>query len=124
MRVLLIDTSLMLDCVNLKIDVFTELEGLMDGPHELRVSEGVMRELRRLAGAAGRKGRDAKVALALLEGRAKVEEDAEPVDEWLLSRGKELGATVCTNDSELRERLRKAGVGVISVRGRSRLDRV
>ncbi len=124
MRVVLIDTSLMLDCVKQRIDVFTELEGLMDGPYEVRMSEGVMRELRNKAKGAGKNARDAKVALALLEGKAIVEPAGGHVDDWLLSRGKALKALVCKNDANLREKLRKAGVGVISVRGRSHLDHV
>jgi len=124
MRVVLLDTSLMLDCVKLKLDVFTGLEGLMEGLFEVRVSEGVLGELRAMAKGRGMKASEARVALALLEQKALVEKGGKAVDDWLVSRGKELDAVVCTNDGELRTRLKKAGVRVVSIRGRSRLDYV
>ena len=124
MRVVLLDTSLMLDCVKMKIDVFAELEGLIEGAYEVRVPEGVIRELRAKARARGKRASEARVALALLAKRAVVEKGGMNVDDWLLLRAKELGADVCTDDAKLRARLRKAGIGVVSVRGRSRLDYV
>ncbi|RLG18958.1 DNA-binding protein [Candidatus Micrarchaeota archaeon] len=122
MRVVLIDTSLMLDCVNLKIDVFTELDRLMEGVYELRIPSGVLHELDEKKKGGGKKARDASVAFALLEQRAAVEPSKGKVDDWLVKRGAELNAVVCTNDSELRRRLKDAGVSVISVRNRSQLD--
>ncbi|VVC04317.1 Uncharacterised protein [Candidatus Burarchaeum australiense] len=123
MRVVLLDTSLMLDCAKMKLDIFAGLDGLMEGAYEVRVSEGVITELRAKAAQKSKAAGDAKAALAILgAGKVVVETAGFNVDGWLLARGKELGAVVGTNDAALRARLRKAGVKVVSIRGGSRLD--
>ena len=126
MQAVLLDTSLMLDCAKRKIDVFAGLDGLMECAWEARISEGVMRELNAKALIRGPKGAEARLALAMIEvrraqGRVIVEENKDNVDGWLLARGRELGAIVCTNDADVRMRARAAGLKVISVLNNSRL---
>ncbi len=148
MQAVLIDTSLMLDCAKRKIDIFAGLDGLMESAWEARVSEGVLREMNAKARIRGPKGAEARLALAMLDAwrgkgaagnassagregnaaqedatrvRVVVEENKSNVDGWLLARGKELGAIVCTNDAAVRMRARAAGLKVISVLHNSRL---
>jgi len=128
MRVILIDTSLLLDGVRHKIDVFAGLGALMDGPFEAVVPQGAVGELERKAKEKGRTGADAKFALAMVHAAvakhaARIEASEGHVDDWLLARAKGLGsdAVICTDDAGLRDRARRAGVRVIAVMHNSRL---
>ena len=86
------------------------------------------------ASRAGREGSADDAARADVAGNAAhegttrvrviVEENKSNVDGWLLARGKELRAVVCTNDAKVRMRARAAGLKVISVLHNSRLGYV
>src|SRR3989338_6167498 len=85
-------------------------------------------------GAAGNEAQEGDASSAGREGNAAhegttrvhviVEENKGNVDGWLLARGKELRAVVCTNDAKVRMRARAAGLKVISVLHNSRLGYV
>jgi len=79
------------------------------------VPRSVREELDRLAAKGGKKGRQANLAIALLEaGGFSVEPDGggKPDDE-LMSFALREGAGVATVDSELAKRLRASGVSTV-----------
>jgi rRNA-processing protein FCF1 len=124
----LVDTSLLLDAAAGKLEIFGKLGVLMDGPFEAVVPQGAVAELERKAREKGRKGAEGRFALAMVNGAvaknaARIEASEGHVDDWLLSRAKELGtgAIICTNDAGLRRRAKQAGVRVIAIMHNSKL---
>lgn len=130
MRILLLDTSLLLDCARHKLDLFTGLGSVMDGPFEAIVPSGALGELEKKAKQRGKLGVEARFALALLESAlagkvpgasVRIEPSSVRVDDWLISKGNAVGGIVCTNDAGLRARAKGKKLRVISVLHNSRL---
>lgn len=113
------------------VDVFDELERLMEGKYELATLISVKEELVNIS--ENLKGKDkiaAQVGLALLEKKnvrliESVKTQGGVDNEILAVAGASKGDfIVCTNDRELRKRLKAGGIPVISLRGKSHLDYV
>jgi rRNA-processing protein FCF1 len=123
MKVLL-DTNFMLLPSRHKIDIYTEIKRLVPEEHTLATLSSAVKELRQLEGLT-RDGLAAKVGLALLENK-KVEilPSEGFVDDALVKYASENKSIVCTNDRELKRRLRKAKAGIIYMRGKNHLERV
>jgi rRNA-processing protein FCF1 len=110
MEGIIVDTSSILFALSNKVDIFDAIGG------QLRltpvISRGVVSELSRLSKTRKASGRHASVALELI-GRhnVRIERDSGYVDSWILSAAHGFSC-VCTNDTRLREELRKAGIKV------------
>lgn len=118
MRVLL-DANALMAPVESGVRLFEEIDRVV-GPAELAVPAAVVEELERLADGGGQEGKAASVAADLVERCTVVEHEAETGDAAI----RELAPAyeyVVTNDAQLRERLREAGVTVLGVRGRTTL---
>jgi len=127
MRQLILDTNFLLVPFQFKVDVFTELDHIMEGPYQLVSSTQVLRELRKIAKNTGRSGSAARFALKLLEAnkdRIKIVESDQPVDDWVVEYSKENKAFAATNDIKLKKRLRKFGIKVIGLRTKMKLGYV
>ena len=110
----LLDTNFLLVPFQFGVDVFAELDRLLDVEYEIIVPAPVVRELERLAGKRGKEARDARSAMELVKG-FKVLEMGGDADAALLSLAG--GDTViCTNDKLLRERVRQKRAPVIYMR--------
>jgi rRNA-processing protein FCF1 len=122
----ILDSNALFVPLQFKIDVFSELERLLNKRFELILLSAVKRELERLAEkGAPRMRKNACLALRFAERCRLVEVDAEasvPVDDVVVEAAKDWGATVFTNDKQLRKRLRDISVPVIYVRQKSRLE--
>ena len=109
-----------------RIDVFRELERLLNGRFELVLLSAVKRELEILAEkAAPKMRRNACFALKFAERCRLVEVAAsisELTDDVIVEVAREWGAVVFTNDKLLRKRLRDISVPVVYVRQKSRLE--
>jgi len=110
-----------------RIDVFGELERLLNRRFELILLSPVKRELEMLVGKGSPKTRrTAGYALKLAEKFRYVEVDddatAQMVDDVIVRIAREWKAPVFTNDVELRRRLRDISVPVIYLRQKSRLE--
>jgi rRNA-processing protein FCF1 len=110
-----------------KVDVFGELERLLNRRFELILLSPVKRELEMLAGKGSPKTRRmVGYALKLAEKCRYVEVDGDAaeqaVDDVIVKVAAEWKAPVFTNDAELRRRLRDISVPVIYLRQKSRLE--
>jgi hypothetical protein len=110
MKVILDSNALMIP-LQLKIDIFSELERL--GFTEFLIPAEAIRELEKL----GRKNRDARVALELSK-KCRVIPAKGEVDFLLIKLAKSHKASVLTNDRELRKILRKQKIPVVYPRQR------
>jgi uncharacterized protein len=120
---LLLDTNAFLLPVQFGIDLVRELEGLF-GACELLTLEGVLRELRGIGAGGGRDAAAARVGLTLA-GRCTVLPSPEPpgdVDGDMIRAAGEQGCIVVTNDRAVKDALLERGLGVVTLRGRQRLE--
>ncbi|MBD3397869.1 hypothetical protein GF412_01825 [Candidatus Micrarchaeota archaeon] len=122
MRKVLLDTNFLLVPYQFKVDIFTQVEELLEQAHAFIVPSGVIRELENLAKGKGKEGAAARFGIKLIRHHnpEKVESSGN-VDDWILSYAKETGAIVATNDRKLRVKLKKNNVKVISLLSRSRV---
>jgi len=126
MTLVLLDTNFLMVPEQFGIDIFSEIERIVPDC-ELVTLKSVILELEKIREHAG-KGRDkiaAGVALKLIEKfneKIKIVESSGNVDEFILKFSMENKAIVCTNDKKLKKRLKKEGIGVIQMRGKSRLE--
>ncbi len=109
MRYMIVDTSSILFGLSNRKDVFGAVAD--DAARLPLISEGVVRELRLIERRKGRNSGYAAAALSLI-GAARVEiaKDSSPVDEWIESEARKRGCQVCTNDSALKRKLKRAGI--------------
>lgn len=123
-RKIIIDTNFFLIPYQFKIDIFTELEHLIDVHHIYVITSKTVKELEKLSKNAGKQGAAGRLALKILDAnRTKLEtvQSNKPVDLWIEEYAGEHGAIVCTNDIKLKKKLKDNGIKVISLRGKTRL---
>jgi len=116
------DTSALMAPVEAGVRLFEELDRLL-GEYDPVVPRAVVSELDGLADGAGEEATAAAVGADLAARCRLVDTDASYADDALV----ELAAAgrcayVVTNDRPLRERVLAAGVPVIGLRGRNKLE--
>ncbi len=104
------------------VDIFSELERILDKKYELIVPEVVIGELKHLSreGSPSEK-KAAKVALDL-SGRARKVKSKKSGDEEIIRLAEKENCAVGTNDKNLKKRLKNKGIPVIYLRQKSHLD--
>lgn len=124
MTVVLLDTNMLLLPHKHRIDVFSEIERLITGEHEVATLSTVVDELKEIARENNDDGIAAKVGLRLLtDKKVRVITSKGPVDDALVEYAQKDRATVCTNDRELKARLKKAGIRRVFMRGKTHLEK-
>ncbi len=122
----IIDSNALFVPLQFKIDIFAELERVLNRNFELVLLSPVKRELETLAQKRSSKnGRNAAFALSLAEKCAYVkvtEKKEEPTDDAIVRVSRAWNAPVFTNDKLLKKKLRDISVPVIYVREKSRLE--
>jgi hypothetical protein len=115
------DTSFLMLPGSFRIDIFKELARVLESNFEVLVPSAVLAELRRLMTSGSPKNRNAaRIALALVRN-ARVIQGEGPADEAIAKLAKREGAVVATLDSRLRRELRREGIPVVYLRGKSHL---
>jgi hypothetical protein len=122
----ILDSNALLVPLQFKIDIFQELQTLLNIRFEPVVLSPIRRELEIIAEAGSPKMRKlASYALKLTEKCVVVmieEENACQPDDVIIQMAKKWDCPVFTNDRELRKKLRNISVPVIYVRQKSRLE--
>jgi rRNA-processing protein FCF1 len=122
----IIDTNALFVPLQFKIDIFAELERVLNRNFELVLLSPVKRELETLVQkSSSKKGRNAAFALSLAEKCVYVkvpEKKEEPIDDAIVRVSKAWNALVFTNDKLLKRKLRDISVPVIYVREKARLE--
>jgi uncharacterized protein len=122
----ILDSNALFVPLELKIDIFAEVERLVNRRVELVLLSPVKRELEHLAAKNSPKTRrQAAYALRLAEKckYVAVDEDKRVLtDDVIFKLAQAWGSPVFTNDRQLRMRLRDISVPVIYVRQKSRLE--
>lgn len=115
----LLDTNFILSCYRFRIRL-EEIDSLLDELYEISVPENVLEELKKLPLKG--KEREARSIMLAVISRYPVLPLRGRVDESLLRYAEEHDCIVCTNDRQLRKRLRALGRRSLFVRSRSHLD--
>ena len=126
---IVLDTNFLLIPGQFKVDIFRELERIIDSPYRLVVLDATIDELKELSSSKGAKGKDkdaAKLALRLVQAKTETQNinivtSAEPyVDQAILQMvqedRKDKKLVVATQDQELKRLLKKAGTKTITLR--------
>lgn len=105
------------------VDIFSELDRILDRKYELILPEVVIGELEHLEEEGdSSERRAASVALDLASRTAEIPSQG-PADEEIIRLAREEDEMVVgTNDSDLKKRVRNEGIPVIFLRQKSHLD--
>ncbi len=121
--ILVVDANFLMSAFRFKVDAISGLRDLVGGDFRLVTSSSVIRELEGIAGGKNLSARGARFALETLKREgAQVDRTEKYADDWVLEYCVTQGAVACTNDAELRKRLREAGIRSIVLKGRSKID--
>jgi len=122
---LILDANFLMTPAQFKVNIFDEVNRLIDKPYELIVPNYIIKELKSIE-KTSEKGLDSRAAtLALkLVKRCKILalDTKGPTDAALIKLAKEKGnSVICTNDKELKKKARKLNLPVIYLRAKSHL---
>ena len=106
-----------------KVDIFSELIRIFPEKNELIVCSETINELKRIASGHSKDAAGARLALLFVKEKDINIENSNntKVDDWIVSRATRDKLVVCTNDSQLRKRLRNIAI-VVGLRERSHLQ--
>lgn len=119
-KVVVIDSSAIIACLEDRRDLFEALRESFEGYVEIAVPNAVVEELKKLAARNGRKGLAARLALQLFDRGADyvtirvVNVDAKSADEALLKLSAELNAYLITVDRGLRKTAEARGIATFT----------
>ena len=123
---ILLDTNFLLLPFQKRIDVFGQMDELLISKCKYLVLKNTINELKALEGKAKREG---KLALSYVEkkkGEIEVLEAGDgKTDKKIIEVAKKMKSDdffVGTLDADLRKKLKKEGIGVIFLRGKSHLE--
>ena len=123
---IIVDSNALFVPIEFKLDIFTELQKLLNRNFELVLLSPVKRELETLTKKGSPKMR--RTAVFALEMSAKCtnvqvpERSNEPTDQAIIHVAQAWRAPVFTNDKLLKRMLRDISIPVIYVRAKSRLE--
>lgn len=118
-KTVILDSSAILMFFEFSLDWENELYSVV-GAYHLVVPSAVVKELQMLASrGAGQK--KAAAALKLIEKYESIDEDSPYADEAILKIAQKTKGIVVTNDTALRQLLKKQGNSVVFLRGKKKL---
>lgn len=118
----ILDTNFLMLAYQFKIDIFRELEEILP-KHELVISNKILHELKKISKSNKKSKPAARFALKLLESKEiRIIESKKQADEWIFDYARENRSIVCTNDLDLKEKLKRDGIKVIGLKGKTKID--
>ena len=123
-RIVILDTNFLLIPFQFKINIFSELNYLLDFAHYYVISSRTLFELRKISRTVGKDGMAARLALKMVENekdQITIIESKDFVDNWIFDYAVENNAIVCTNDSGLRHRLRERKMKIITLKNKVKI---
>lgn len=125
MKVLL-DSNFLMIPGQFGVDIFSELDRILDFKYEVVTLQPVVEELERIADGESRDAEAAGLGLDLLEDRdvRVLEKETHNVDKAILDEARAGDTIVCTQDKPLRDSIRDMDLPVIVLRSKSHLELV
>jgi len=125
MKNVLLDTSFLVECVKNKVDLFKELERILDFSFEIAILDRTMDELDVLVSRGRKTGDAAKLAKTILMTKQVVILPTEGGHtDTLLVKKADDEHIVATMDAELKRKLKKKRQDYIILRGKNKLELV
>jgi len=124
---IIMDSNALFVPLQFRIDIFEQIDKLLNMRFELILLSSIRRELEKLAkNGSSKMQKNASYALKMAEKCKLIEldekiSDSSP-DDSIFQVAREWNSPVFTNDKKLRKRLRDINVPVIYVREKSRLE--
>ena len=121
-RIAIIDTNFFLIPHQFGLDIISELNKLLDDYGVLTTSSAIVRELNEIGKGKGKTGVAARFALKIIEtNKIKIVEAEGNADAWIINYAKENNAIVCTNDINLKRKLKETRIKIISLKSKSKI---
>ncbi len=120
-----LDSNFLMIPFQFNLDVFQEIEYLLQKKVDFIVPSAVKSELTGISARGGEGAAEASLALQLASRCRVVEvtlDENETVDDAIVKSSQKLGAVVATTDIELKKRLRDINVPVVYLRDKSKLE--
>ena len=123
-RIIIIDLNMFLNCIELGVNLFQELDRVLDVDYTPYVLDRIFSELKVVSDRSPKLKKLTEVARKLIEKCEIIEthDEKKPTDELIIEYAQKLNAIVATNDKYLRKRLRQYGIPTIYIRGMSHLE--
>lgn len=121
----ILDSNFLMIPFQFNLDIFQEIEFLLQKRVDFIVPSAVKSELTGLSARGGEGAPEASLALQIASRCRVVEvslEASETVDDAIVKASQKLGAVVATTDIELKNRLKTLKVPVIYLRDKSKLE--
>jgi rRNA-processing protein FCF1 len=121
----ILDSNFLMAPFQFHIDIFEELEYLLQKKVDFIVPSSVKLELTSISARGGEGAAEASLALQLASRCRVVDVTLQPqetVDDAIVKAAQKLGAVVATNDIELKKRLRDINIPVVYLREKSKLE--
>jgi hypothetical protein len=121
----ILDTNFLMIPFQFNLDVFQEIEYLLQKKVDFVVPSLVKSELTGISARGGEGAAEASLALQLASRCRVVEVTLNPgesVDDAIVKASQKLSAVVATTDIELKKRLRDINVPVVYLRDKSKLE--
>jgi rRNA-processing protein FCF1 len=121
----ILDSNFLMIPFQFNLDVFQEIEYLLQKKVDFIVPSGVKSELTGISARGGEGAAEASLALQLASRCRVVEVSLDPgetVDDAIVKASQKLGAVVATTDVELKTRLKTLKVPVVYLRDKSKLE--
>lgn len=120
-----LDSNFLMIPFQFNLDVFQEIEYLLQKKVDFIVPSAVKNELTGISARGGEGAAEASLALQLASRCRVVEvtlDENETVDDAIVKSSQKLGAVVATTDIELKKRLRAINIPVVYLRDKSKLE--
>lgn len=126
MRKILLDTNFLLIPYQFKVDIFSEIGRICNFKYKLCIVDKTLEELKKIiANSRGKHGKAAILALIMLDQKKAgiIKSREKNVDEAILETAAKAKKTyiVATQDAGLKRELKKKGVQLIVLKGKSHL---
>lgn len=121
----ILDSNFLMIPFQFHIDIFQEIEYLLQKKVDFIVPSAVKQELTSISARGGEGSSEASLALQLASRCRVVEVSLQPeetVDDAIVKAAQKLSAVVATNDIELKKKLRAILVPVVFMRDKSKLE--
>ena len=122
MKKIILDTNFLTIPYQFGIDIFEEIERVVEGDYELTTLDSIVEELKKLTKSKGKEALAARVALTLIkEKNIKVIKTGEKNVDIKIYRMTDKNTIVATNDRNLRRRLKNKNVKVLYLRSKKHI---
>ena len=121
----ILDSNFLMIPFQFHIDIFQEIEYLLQKKVDFIVPSAVKQELTMISARGGEGASEASLALQLASRCRVVEVSLQPeesVDDAIVKAAQKLSAVVATNDIELKRKLKDIHVPVVIMRDKSKLE--